>query len=280
MTRKIPFPGAMAALALMVTAGAPSARAGSLDIQLTGCAQTQGTVGPITASCSTASGQGQAFANYTTLGVSAAVGAAQSFTSIAQMADSITVGGIPTGTQVDLIFLTSYDGTYAFSAGPSSDANISTTVLLTYNGAINYIIDGGQSLQLCGTGLEGTDPGCTAFGSSLAGVAPGVTLASTQVVATAGTAVPITIEFALTEDTSMGASVSADFLDPFTLTNILVTDPNTGLPIAGATIMGASGTTYPVNVVSSAPEPSTLGSIASGVFLIGAFRRYRNKPSK
>jgi hypothetical protein len=278
MRRRVLFPGAMAALALM--AGAPFIRGGSLDIQLTGCAQTQGTVGPITASCSNTSGQGQAFANYTTLGVSAAVGADQGFTSIAQMADSIMVGGIPTGTQVGLTFLTSYDGTYAFNADPGSDANISTTVLLTYNGAANYIIDGGQSLQLCGTGLEGIDPACTAFGPSLAGAAPGVTLASTQAVATAGTAVPISIEFALDESASAGASVSANFLDPFTLTNILVTDPTTGLQIAGATVTGASGTTYPVNVVSSAPEPSTLGSIAIGVFLLGASRRYRNKPTK
>ena len=243
---------------------------GDLRVQLYGCPLTDGSMGPVSASCSDIYGQGSGFANYTHLGVMGAT-AGSAFTSISEMFDTVTISGIAVGTQVALTFVTQYDGFYAFHAtGPSDDANLSTTVLLAFNQANNYIINGGQSLEFCGLGLAPMQS-CYAYGSSLAGPAPGVTLVSSQVITSAGTGVPIHLEFSLFVDASTGASISGDFLDPFTLTNILVTDPTTGQPIAGATISGASGATYPVKV-SSTPEPSTWLTLTTGILLVGGLR--------
>jgi transposase len=66
-----------------------------------------------------------------------------------------------------------------------------------------------------------------------------------------------------------------NFLDPWMLTNILVTDPTTGQPIAGATVSGSSGTIYPANA-SSIPEPSSLALLFAGLIAFNVIWRNQN----
>jgi hypothetical protein len=66
-----------------------------------------------------------------------------------------------------------------------------------------------------------------------------------------------------------------DFLDPFSITDIEVTDPTTGLPLSGISITGADGITYPVNI-SSVPEPNNIWFVlASIISCIGLQARRR-----
>jgi hypothetical protein len=67
---------------------------------------------------------------------------------------------------------------------------------------------------------------------------------------------------------------SADFSDP-DLTDILITDPATGLPVLGLTATGDDGTIFPVDVgISETPEPSSLMLLATGLTGLGiAIRR-------
>src|SRR5580698_1088296 len=77
---------------LTIVIAVQSLRAGTvtpalLEVQLPGCGETQGTVGPLSASC----GPGQAFANYTHLGVMNSAGSASSGNTIAESFDTLTV---------------------------------------------------------------------------------------------------------------------------------------------------------------------------------------------
>lgn len=56
------------------------------------------------------------------------------------------------------------------------------------------------------------------------------------------------------------------FPDP-SITNIEITDPNTGQPIPGVTVTGQSGTVYTVNA-STVPEPATFPVIFAGILIL------------
>ncbi len=72
-------------------------------------------------------------------------------------------------------------------------------------------------------------------------------------------------------------SCNGDFGDP-ALTDILITDPATGLPVSGITLTGDDGFVYPVNV-GSVPEPSSMGLLAAVLIAVGILSRRPSRSS-
>jgi hypothetical protein len=72
-------------------------------------------------------------------------------------------------------------------------------------------------------------------------------------------------------------SCNGDFGDPV-LTDILITDPTTGLPVSGITLTGDDGFVYPVNF-SSTPEPSSVGLLAFVLIAVGILSRRPSRSS-
>jgi hypothetical protein len=87
----------------------------------------------------------------------------------------------------------------------------------------------------------------------------------------------ISAEFGLSIGCQVGGC-AADFSDP-TLTDVAITDPNTGLPVLGITAIGDGGTIYITNAgiagPQSNPEPSTW-LLTAAVIALGFLRtRFR-----
>jgi len=92
-----------------------------------------------------------------------------------------------------------------------------------------------------------------------------------------GTAVKLGVSFNLEVACAVGGC-SADFADP-ELTDLVITDPSTGLPVLGLTAVGDDGTVFPVDVGLSestpTPEPSYLVLLAAGLVALGIAGRRR-----
>lgn len=97
------------------------------------------------------------------------------------------------------------------------------------------------------------------------------------------TGVPLTLSVSFTLDVGCSNNgCSADFSDP-DLTNVIITDPSTGLPVLGITAMGDNGAALPTDVgiagpLSSVPEPSSFAMLATAAIgtLLARKRRYRS----
>ena len=206
-------------------------------------------------------------ADYTSVGLTGTANGVSTWSSRADVFDTLMVGGVAPGTPVNLTFLLTYSGSYSFvSDGPTAFGEIDTTVLLGINDPLTgYIISDSFSRRLCDPGWTSvSNNSCFDYGGTLYGSVTRSLISST-LSANAGAGIPLWFTFALSEFGN--AYVSADFLDPLILENILVTDPNTGQLIAGATITGLSGTVYPANV-SSVPEPSGILLLGTGVIVL------------
>ncbi len=246
---------------------------GTLMVSFHDCAPAlQANIGPLNGSCSSSNGSGESMADYTSMGVKGATnGYGTNWSSRAEVFDTLFVGGLASGTPVNLTFLMTYSGSYDFTSdGPNSYDDISTTVLLGVNDPLSgYIINDSFSRRLCDPSwISVSNNSCFDYGATVFGAVTR-SLTSSTLSTTAGAGIPIWLTFNLSEVGN--AHVSADFLDPLTLTNILVTDPNTGQPIAGATLTGLSGTVYPTNV-GSVPEPTAFLLVATGCVILPVCR--------
>jgi hypothetical protein len=162
--------------------------------------------------------------------------------------DTLLIGGLAPGTPLALTFNGVINGSYteSVSAGADLQNNLTEQLAITSPAGLTSLFDIGQALDLC------VPDGCPA-GESQNGTLT-VPLISTTFDTTVGAALTLSAAF-YQQILSGNGSVTDNFLDPFSITNIQVTDPNTGQLLSGVTITGSSGLPYTVNGV---PEPSSL----------------------
>jgi len=179
----------------------------------------------------------------------------------------LTVTGVPTGQTVDLKFVMSVTGSYTLTpaAGGTTGFFENTYIFLGGNGG--------------GTGCSAPAPSSVCLGSGstpTSGIVSADFMSSTFTVQ-AGTQYQFEQEITLLAQTQgAGSTVTADFLDPASIVNVVVTDPTTGLPISGVSVTTDEGITFPVNGAGSAvPEPSSLILLGTGA--LGLFGPIRNK---
>lgn len=212
----------------------------------------------------------------------AATGNVQVSTFTAVTDPMLQLSGAPAGTPLDLQFFVSYGGTYNYSG--LGYALLQPTAQIFLPNQHTFLLNNSTQATFCAvsSGCPYTTPQYNpAIGASGSG-SINQSLTSTSVLLAAGTtqlAVNYEFQLLLIEGGPATASptdvFTADFLDPFSLTNIEVTNANTGLPVSGITITGSSGAVYPVNVPSAVPEPSYLS--LAGTFLIATGMMLRNR---
>jgi hypothetical protein len=265
---------------------------------------TQGAVtGPLTVpfTCPTGPGiretaSGTVIANYPTLGSGSAITFAGDGT-VSPVADFLDAGRtgngisiqsstLPVGTPVALTVTGSLNGTYSYSN--AGNLFIADTIIseIAIPGVVipgvygGYLLFNEQSLYFCNPQFVHTKDSCDAGEGVISGSGSGsgslsIPLVSGTLKTTIG-ASGINLDGSFAQEIGGGGTFITDFLDGFVITNVEVTDPNTGQLLSGVTITGASGISYPVNA-SSIPEPSTLGLVAG---LLLAFSICRRTPHR
>lgn len=222
--------------------------------------------GPISsplAICGNITGTGSA--SYGSLGQTFSFSGGYQANTATAFTDTLQLSGAPSGTPLDLQFLFSYGGTYSYSGLGYATLLITSQVFLPNQAT--FLLNDSEATYFCAT--AGAASGCPypspVLGASGSGSINRSLTSSTELLAPGTTQIPVNVEFSIGVVESPSANFSADFLDPFTLSNILVTNGNTGQMISGVTITGGSGATYPTNVQSAVPEPG-----ASALVIVGA----------
>jgi len=171
---------------------------------------------------------------------------------------------------VDLQLQWAVNGNYSYSG--ATLARIDLTNELTVNN-VTVLDNTSLGFDYCDSG----SPTCSAESGS--GTISD-TLLSTPIAVALGSQVLLFGEFDLSVQCGSvpvfdAVSCGGDFGDPI-LTNVLITDATTGLPVSGVTLTGADGTVYPVNVSSAVPEPSFAGLALLILMAIGVVSRRRS----
>lgn len=215
-------------------------------------------------------------ANFSTVGASVTATGTGTGSSVggevsALSVQLLTVSGLPMGQTVDLKFDMHVTGSYKLTpaSGGTTGFFENTYIFLGGNGG--------------GTGCSAPAPSSVCLGS---GGTPGSGTISADFMSStftvqAGKQYEFEQEIALLAQTQgAGSKVTADFLDPASIVNVIATDPKTGLPISGVSVTTDGGITYPVNGAgpSGVPEPSTLFLVGPGAALL-LFRTQRRRKS-
>jgi hypothetical protein len=262
--------------------------------------QSQTLYGPgplnISISCTPTSGgapvngslTGIATANYLTTGSGADLTFSSSngggaYVEIGSYDPDFQISGAPPGTPMALTFYGYFGGSYSYSTGYEVLEGLTAQIGIDTSNGVTFLLNDTQRFGFC----DGDDA-CDGLPSYYTNSASGsgsltVPFQSITYDMTEGQSGILALTSDFTQSTSAfggyASSFTGDFLDPFTITNIAVTDPTTGQPLSGISITGAYGISYPVNV-SSVPEPSSLG-LLSAIILIGfVFRLYASIHSR
>lgn len=178
------------------------------------------------------------------------------------------------------VMMFSVDGTYTYSANTLiMNPNLTLEAVWESN-TLNTILDTSSPFSSfgCGTAFMGTTPYSTCPLMPSSGTVQS-TVQSAPFTITAGQSYTLFDEFdmelaclSVNGYFSAGglATCTADFGDPV-LTNIELTDAN-GVPVSGASLVGADGTIYPVNV-NNVPEPAFTWLLADALAGI-AWKRF------
>jgi hypothetical protein len=154
-------------------------------------------------------------------------------------------------------------------AGTQLEAAFYFTVNGTVTGCFNYGCAGDLAMQPNNLSVRVNDK--ELYGTNGSGATG--TLVSAGFFFDADEPLNLAVSFGLIGACASGGC-TADFSDP-DLTDILITDPATGLPVLGLAATGDDGTIFPVDVgISETPEPSSLVLLATGLTGLGiAIRR-------
>jgi len=206
--------------------------------------------------------------------------------------DNLQIGGLSAGTPVALTFVFAYSGTWSYNLPDylTTPESISVNPNISVNNGQGIILDTLNTLTFCDANTSSgfpCDTNAISCSSSDQLCSPSPTfsdmLYSDVVDTTSGATLGAVVQFVtlvggVYGGVSEGSTVTSDFLDPASL-YFEATDPNTGIPLQGVTVIGTSGTDYVVNPVSSIPEPSIWGALlllsAGCVFAKTALKRRR-----
>jgi hypothetical protein len=166
----------------------------------------------------------------------------------------LTVGGLPAGTGVVLNFVSQISGTYNDSVAQSA------ALFGSGQGLVLDVLPAIYGFSLQHSSLGGSMRGFTVFSGP-----PGTSsngsfsqqFSSGPISVTAGNPFTLESDLSFSLNSSGNASLMADFLDPFSIVNVVATDPSSGALLSGITLTSDAGVSFPVNSAGPAPEPKS-----------------------
>jgi hypothetical protein len=234
------------------------------------------------------SATGTATANFLPVGSGSDIVFSSSSSGLANVETSsydpdFLISGVASGTPVALTFSGYFSGSYSYSTNALVYDELVAQIGVSTGNGVTFLLNDTQFLTFCDVAGPGGAGPCNGFNAIDSASGSGnltVPFQSNPYDTTAGGTLTLTSDFNQTFVSSEGSSsFTGDFLDPFTITNIEVTNPTTGQPLSGISITGAYGISYPVNV-TSVPEPSSLGLLGTVIVMGFVFRLYASVRSR